>query len=144
MTPCGEWYQRHPFKFLDELLHRIFHFFLMINFIDENKNVFSRRYNFFIVLNLNNTHKMLKIRCCNKAAHHHQVWCSEQILGSILRFWTSLPTPSLQAGPVYLGTRWQKWSAATWGRRETEIRSHWNIKLFPSVKRQSSVSQNKP
>lgn len=58
--------------------------------------------------------------CVRTFAHHHQVWCSGQIPGSILLFLTSPPTPFLPGGPVCLGTRWPKWSAATWGERFTK------------------------
>lgn len=59
-----------------------------------------------------------EIQCVAATAHHHLVWCSERIPGSSPLFWTSPPTPFLRGGPVCLGTRWQKWSAATWGEKK--------------------------
>lgn len=74
----------------------------------------------------------------NSTAHHRQVWCSEQIQESIPRFWICLPTPSLLTGPVYLGTRWQKWSAATWREQNIAI-THGSIKLILSKNRNETL-----
>lgn len=69
--------------------------------------------------------------CVRTCAHHHQVWCSGRIPGSIPLFWTSPPTPFLQGGPVCLGTRWQKWSAATWGERLKKKNKHQEATVNP-------------